>query len=120
VLYLARFGRSAVWVLLAALVLVAGGCGCCDDDHDDFEGGDLQMVNDPQSNVVLETIGVSVPGGPVELFDLFLFPGEDAFISLFPDDYDVDVYWGDMTVETVFGVPIFDDEVTPLLMYRFI
>lgn len=110
--------RVAIVGLLGVLLVGAGGCGCCDDDHDDYYGGELQVINDPQSSYGLETVGISLPGGPIELFDVFLLPGEDAFIELYPDDYDVDLWWDDLYQETVYGVSIWDDEVTPLIAFR--
>jgi hypothetical protein len=116
---LSRLARLAALLALLGVVLVGtSACGCCDDDGDDYYGGTLQVVNDPQSDFGIETVGVSVPGGPVELFDVFLAPGEDAFIDVYPDDYDVDLWWSDLYQETIFGVSIWDDEVTQLIGFR--
>jgi hypothetical protein len=118
VLHLLRFARHATLAaVLFALLVGSAACGG-GDHHDDWEGGTLQVINDPQSFWTLETVGISAFGGPVELFDVFLWPGEDAFIDLFPDTYDVEFWWEDGFYEYAGTVDIWDDEVTPIYGYN--
>ena len=113
---LAPFTRTLSVLTLGALSLVGlGGCGdCCNNDNYVY-GGTLRVVNDPLSLNGIDTVQASVPGGPVEPFDVFLAPGEDVFIDFYPDSYDVTLLWSDSTFDDFFGVDVFDHQTTTLV-----
>ena len=112
---LSSFARKlALLAVLAVPSLGLAACGdCCNDDY--VYGGSLRVVNDPVSFNGIDTVQVSVPGGPIEPFDVFLAPGEDAFIDLYPDSYDVSLLWSDATFDDFFGVDVFDHDTTTLV-----
>ena len=101
--------------LLALAALAATGCG--GGGYGGFGGaasGSLEIQNDPFSSEGIDAIEVSVPYGPVDHYDLFLAPGENDFVDLYPDAYDVDVLWSDGSVDTYHDVEIEDGLTTTL------
>ena len=100
-----RAARLAIPAALLLAALPAAGCG-----GGWFGGpaGTLEVQNDALSFEGIDAVEVSTPFGPVDHFDVFLAPGESTFIDLDPDVYDVDLLWSDSTIDTVFGVEVFD------------
>ncbi len=92
--------RLAAPALALAVALPAAGCGG-GGDHYEVYGGTLEVVNNINSFEVLEVVEISQPFGPVESYIVDLFPGETFEVDLFPDFYDVDVFWSDGFVEGV-------------------
>lgn len=91
--------RLAAPALALAIALPAAGCG--GGDHYEVYGGTLEVVNNPSSFEVIETVEISQPFGPVESYFVDLLPGETFEVDLFPDFYDVDVFWSDGFAEGV-------------------
>lgn len=103
--------------VLAALTLVfvaATGCGGS-GYYDEVLGGTLEVVNDPLSVESIERIEISVPFGPIEAYDVLLLPGDGWQIDLFPDSYDVDVYWSDLTVDHLV-IDVYDDDFRSVML----
>ena len=108
--------RWAVPALLLLTAAGASGCGGHGHDHDDYVyGGTLEIVNDVASFEMIEVVEISQPFGPVEAYDVFLLPGETFEIDLFPDFYDVGIYWSDAFVEG-FTVEIEDRLYTTVVL----
>jgi hypothetical protein len=104
------FARSVpvVAVLLGALALAGCGGG---HHHDHFEGT-LEVFNDDFSTDFVDA--VDIEGDFDDFFsDIDLLPGDSLFVDLYPDEYEVTIFWGDFSVE-VFFVDVFDDFVTTL------
>lgn len=105
--------RLAAPVLALAAASFGAGCGG-GGHHYEVYGGTLEVVNNPSSFTMLDTVQISQPFGPVETYDVLLLPGETFEIDLFPDFYDVDVFWSDLTVDGV-TVEIDDGLVTTVV-----
>jgi hypothetical protein len=110
--------------VLVVLVLVVAslglvGCGCCDDDYEDVYGGTLRVVNSSASTFAIDRLELFIPGNPTEAWDLFLLPGEDMFIDLYPADYVVELFWSDGLIETFPDVAVWDDELTTIIGENF-
>lgn len=104
--------RLAAPALALAVALPAAGCG--GGDHYEVYGGTLEVVNNINSFEVLEVVEISQPFGPIESYIVDLFPGETFEVDLFPDFYDVDVFWSDGFAEGV-TVDIEDGLVTTVV-----
>lgn len=91
--------RLAAPAIALAAALPAAGCG--GGDHYEVLGGTLEVVNSPASFEVIAEVDISQPFGPIERYFVDLLPGETFEIDLFPDFYDVDIFWTDGLVEGV-------------------
>lgn len=110
----ARRRRSAL-ALLAVLLMAAASSGCGGYGRRyDVYGGTLEVVNHPASFDIIDVVEISQPFGPVESYVVLLLPGETFEIDLYPDTYDVDVFWNGGLVEGV-TVDVFDDLVTTVV-----
>lgn len=91
--------RLAAPALALAVALPVAGCG--GGGHYEVYGGTLEVVNNPASFEVIEAVEISQPFGPIESYVVNLLPGETFEIDLFPDFYDVDIFWSDGFAEGV-------------------
>jgi hypothetical protein len=113
--------RPAVILVLFAAAFAVAGCGCCDDDDyydDGVYGGTLEVLNSAFSVEGIDSLDLYVPGGPIETYDVFLLPGENVFIDLYPDDYEVDLFWSAGPMEPFWPVSIWDNEITTIVGER--
>ena len=108
-IHVRRLARSAA---AAALVLFALCAFACGGGGGGGPRGTLEVRNDPASINRIDAVEVTPPFGPVEHFDTFLAPGESFFVDLFPDSYDVELFWSDSTTHLVTGVDIFEGTTT--------
>jgi hypothetical protein len=110
-----RFAWKAATGLTIALLALVPLAACGGGGHHDSFEGTLEVANDPTGIEIIERIDVDEVGGP----DAFTFdfldvdPGESFFVDLFPDTYDVTVFWSDASFE-VFTLDILDDFTTTL------
>ena len=110
-LRLALRATAALVVGLAACLPMAG---CGGGHHSHFEGT-LEVANDGTGVETITRIDVDEVGGPDSFtFDfLDVNPGESFFVDLFPDQYDVTIFWTDASFET-HTIDILDDFTTTL------
>ena len=108
--HLAFIRRS---VLAAALVLLAAGTGCGGGGYQ-RAAGTLEVANNAFSGDILDSMDVDEVGGPDHfVFNVGLFPGEVFDVDLFPDSYDVTIFWHDGSVD-FHTVYVYDGTVTVL------
>jgi hypothetical protein len=104
--------RTAVALAaLLCLVVALPGCGSGYGGLD--YAGTLAVENDPFSFFVIEAFDVQAGLGPVEHYDVDLFPGEGFGLDLYPDDYDVELFWSDGSSD-FFSVTVFDGLTTTI------
>ena len=110
-----RFAWKAATALLVALCLVVPLAACGHSHHHHHNLGTLEVANDPSGVATIVRIDVDEVGGPDSFtFDpLAVDPGQSFLVDLFPDDYDVTIFWDDTTFET-HTVSILDDFTTTL------
>ena len=103
--------RRLTLALAATLGLAVAGCG--GGGFYDPIGGTL-VVENHSAFEGIDTVEISQPFGPIEAYDLEIPPfGQDS-IDLFPDVYDVELFWSDGSSDFFPGVAIFDGSVTIL------
>ena len=109
-----RFAWKFATAVAAALLLVVPMAACGHSHHRHLEGT-LEVANDPSGIETITRIDVDEVGGPDSFtFDLLdVDPGESFLVDLFPDDYDVTIFWTDASFET-HTVSILDDFTTTL------
>lgn len=101
--------RLAAPAVLAACALASTACGGGGYGWYGAASGTLEVRNDPFSFEGIDAVEISQPFGPTDHYDVFLAPGERDFIDLEPDWYDVHLLWSDFSVDTFYGVRIYDD-----------
>ena len=101
--------KAAAFAALVLVGLFAAGCG---GGGGGGPRGTLEVRNDPASFNGINAVEVTPPFGPVEHFDTFLAPGTSFFVDLFPDSYDVELFWSDSTTHMFPGVGVFDGSTT--------
>ena len=104
--------RLAAPALAGLLALSLPGCGGGGYGFYAPVGGTLEVRNSSFSFEGIDAVEVSQPFGPVDHFNVYLAPGERDFIDLIPDSYDVDLLWSDGSVDSFFGIDIYDGSTT--------
>src|SRR5262245_20190377 len=103
-----RAATLAASTAVAALCLALPACGGGGHHHHDEFEGTLEVANEAFSVERLDSIDLDEVGGPDHLsFDVFLDPGESFLVDLFPDTWDVTLFWADGFVE-FHTVDVFD------------
>jgi hypothetical protein len=114
----ARFAsRVAAGVAVALLALVPlAACGGGYHHHNVFEGT-LEVENDATGTLDIVRIDIDEVGGPDSFtYDpVSIVPGETFSVDLFPDQYDVTIFWEDSTFETQ-TVDILDNYTTTIVV----
>ena len=109
-----RLLRPLAATLAVAVGATASGCGG-GGWYGPSDVGTLEVVNSPGSFEVIETIEISQPYGPVEVYHVDLFPGDAFEIDLYEDFYDVAAWWSDGWVDE-FVVEIDEDDTTTVVL----
>ena len=109
-----RLASLRLAVGIAALLLVAGTTGCGGGGSHSSFVGTLEVENDALSTDRVDSLDIDEVGGPDHFsVNVFLDPGQVFDIDLFPDTYDVTVFWNDGSFEGR-TVDVFDNLVTVL------
>jgi len=112
-----RLGRLAATLVAATASFGLTTCGC-DDCHHHHDDGILEIKNDATSTDTVDHVVIDEVNGPDHFEQTTnLAPGESFFIHLFPDTYDVTIFWGDTTSE-FHELDVFDNEVTTLTVAK--
>ena len=108
----ARFRRALAGVTALALMGVTG-CGGGGGYSSPYVGT-LELTNSAFSTFGVDSVDLDEVGGPDHFhYDVFLAPGELTDFDLFPDSYDVTVFWSDGSVD-LYPVNVFDHQTTYL------
>lgn len=104
-------------VVVGAVALAAPACGGSGGYYEPFVGT-LHILNDFDSVFTIVAVEVSQPFGPIDGYDVFIEPGYDDFIDLYPDVYDVELFWSDGWSDFYPDVPIYDHDTTPIFAFN--
>lgn len=109
----ARFRLALAGFAALALVGVTG-CGGGGGGYSEPYVGTLEIENSVFSSFGVDSVDIDEVGGPDHFsYNVFLAPGEFTDFDLFPDSYDITVFWSNGDVEFFF-VDVFDHTTTYL------
>src|SRR5262245_8287195 len=92
--------RWLAGLALAGVAAAAVGCGGGGGGwYHPAPVGTLVVENSPASSETIEDVDISVAFGPIESHHVLLDPGETYETDLYPDSYDVDVFWSDGRID---------------------
>jgi hypothetical protein len=91
-----------------AVALLLPGCG---GGYGVGPAGTLAVENDPGSFFDIDAFEIQAGIGPVEHYDVGLGAGDGFSLAVYPDDYDVQLFWSDGSSD-LFFVTVFDDSTT--------